>query len=197
MLTFNIWNYSGGWRARRWRLLDAMVEANADLIALQEVRHNWADRPGWNQARWLAEHLSYHWVYRRANTFVPFGVVTEGLGFLSRERLEGWDWLRVPHSGRGPRRIVLRCRYGGYDVYNVHYPLSETARDRESRIIVESLSNTRPTLVMGDFNADAEQSPMQILFHAGLEDAWEIVGQEARTPPVWPQTRRIDYVLTK
>ena len=197
VLSYNIWNYAGGWTRRRELLLDIMRQESPDIIALQEVRHGWHDRRGQNQARWLAEQLGYHWVYRPASIFWPVPLVVEGLAFLTKEPIRRFAAFAVPQlRWAGPSRVILHARVGEVDLYNVHFPLTQRARVVEAQQIVRIAEERScgPALVMGDFNADAEQEPMQIFWLAGFVDLWDQLAPPAQ-PVVWPSDRRIDYIL--
>lgn len=195
-LTYNIWNYSGDWPRRREALLEIIQSEAPDVVALQEVRHTWNDRPGNNQARWFAERLGYHCFYRPANIFWPFPPVVEGLALLTPRPAQHAEALRVPHMAMsGPRRVILKATVGGVDVYNVHFPLTERARIMEAAQLSALVTRRgRVALAMGDFNADSHQPPMTVLGKAGFVDLWQALADPGR-PAAWPTNRRIDYVL--
>lgn len=164
-----------------------------DIIALQEVRHNWRDLPGHNQARWLAEQLGYHWIFRPAHTFWAFPPIVEGLAFLSKQPLETPHAYRVePVPWAGPHRVFLAADAGGMSIINVHFPLTNRAREAAAHQLVAVTHCLRDysVLALGDFNADSDQRPMQILRDAGFIDLWQEGGDQS-----WPQRRRIDYAL--
>jgi endonuclease/exonuclease/phosphatase family metal-dependent hydrolase len=197
ILSYNIWNYAGNWPVRRQLLVDIMRTESPDVVALQEVRHNWRDRPGHNQARWLAERLGYHWVFRPAHMFWHVPPVVEGLAFLSREPLEDFRAYAVPRvRWAGPDRVILTGAFAGLRIFNVHFPLTERARVAEARQLVGLVINLGggPALAVGDFNADADQAPMRMLDDAGFIDLWDSLEGGATTHQ-WPSERRIDYAL--
>lgn len=174
-----------------------MRSEEPDVIALQEVRHSWRDLPGHNQARWLAQRLGYHWAFRPAHTFWPAPPSVEGLAFLTRQPLHAIRAYAVPNlQWAGPARIILRARLDGLDLFNVHFPLTERARIVEAHQVVDiaGRQSRAPTLVLGDFNADADQTPMKLFWEAGFTDLWtELPGPGPAA--TWPQDRRIDYIL--
>jgi endonuclease/exonuclease/phosphatase family metal-dependent hydrolase len=198
VLTYNIWNYSARWRRRKNALVEAIRNASPDIVALQEVRHTWHDPPGNNQAKWLGRKLGMEWWYRPANVFVPFPPVTEGLGFLAAMKPSRLLWHPVPHTGRGPRRIVLEAELGGLTIYNVHYPLNPRDRIGESEVLLRVLaaSENVPALIVGDFNDEEGTAPLSMLAEAGFVDTWLALPAACR-PLVWPQSRRIDFVLAR
>ena len=107
LLSYNIWNYQGHWERRRLRLANLIAALDPDIVALQEVRHSWHDRPGENQAEWLARSLGYRAYFRPANVFVPLPPVVEGLAFLAKAPCDQLTWYPVPaFPGAGPRRVV-------------------------------------------------------------------------------------------
>jgi len=197
VLTYNIWNYSGGWRERRHLLVQLLRDADADVIALQEVRHNWRDLPGWNQGRWLARQTGYVLTYRPAAVLWPVPPVVEGLAFLTRTagRVRAYTVPRLPWSG--PRRCILETQVQGVRLFNVHFPLTERARIAEARSLAQLIAvGSGPAVVLGDLNADSDQEPLILLRDSGLQDAWEAASSGA-SGPAWPCQRRIDYILTR
>lgn len=199
ILSYNIWNYDGDWPIRRQLLTDVMSRASPDLIALQEVRHNWNDRPGWNQARFFADGLDWNYAYRPANIFLPFPPLVEGLAFLWPSVSLPVQSFPVPKTGRGPRRIILRAQLSDVDVYNVHFALSNEGRMVESGTLLDIVERrpSRPAILTGDFNADAGDGPMQTLFNAGFHDVWQEVHDRGDNTMEWPDPRRIDYILAR
>ena len=158
---------------------------------------DWRDRPGENQARYLARRLGYHWIFRPASMFWPFPPLAEGLAYLTREPAH-FNFYSVPRvRWAGPARIILHIQVAGFDIYNVHFPLTERARIVEATQLT-SLARERghkPSILVGDFNADEHQAPMQILWEAGFVDLWHALSVKGEPPPAWPGDRRIDYVL--
>lgn len=198
ILTYNIWNYSGDWRQRRHLLVDVIKDLDPDVVALQEVRHSWADLPARNQALWLADRLGYVSVYRPANIFWPLPPVSEGLAFLSKKPLSLVQWFPVPRlPWSGPRRIILHGRFEGMDLYNVHFPLTDRGRIVEARQLADIVARTAtgPAIALGDFNVDIDRPPMEILLEAGFVDLWTHLPARENQPNLWPDRRRIDYIL--
>lgn len=171
-----------------------------EVIALQEVRHNWCDLPGHNQAQWFADRLGYQWLYRPANIFWPLPPVSEGLAALTREAPLHWSAHPAPYvSGSGPRRVVLRLELAGLDVYTVHFPLGERARELAARHLVHVVRQNagKRALIVGDFNADPWAPPMTYLRAQGFVDLWSHwngMGNDG-TQRGWTPGRRIDYTL--
>jgi endonuclease/exonuclease/phosphatase family metal-dependent hydrolase len=199
-LDYNIWNYSGNWPRRRELLLNIMQHLQPDVICLQEVRHSWHDRPGENQARWLGRRLGYHVIYRPASLFWPLPPIVEGLAILTPEPVQRWAAYPLRHALlSGPRRVILHAEVQGFDIYNVHFALSPKGRLLNAVDLVRIVKTTAcgPAIVMGDFNADPSEPPMQYLRNAGFVDLWTLFHphDEQPTDPAWSPRRRLDYAL--
>jgi endonuclease/exonuclease/phosphatase family metal-dependent hydrolase len=194
LLSYNIWNYKGSWRRRRFLLRHLIDGLDPDIVALQEVRHSWHDFPGENQAQWLARQLGYHAYYRPANIYVPVPPVVEGLAFLSKMPCDRFTWYPVPgFPGAGPPRLILHGAWDDLDVFNLHFPLLEKPRITAAEILIRASNagDGRRTVALGDFNARVGEEPMNRLFRRGFTDLWETL--PPRVP--WPQDDRIDYIL--
>jgi len=108
-------------------------------------------------------------------------------------------WARFLDRGTGEDLVLI----------NTHFDHdSETARERSAHVVVDLVHSFRPhtpTLVVGDFNADARDSaPYATLVGSGvLEDTWETAEQRLTPPwgtfPDYGRTvrgeERIDWVL--
>jgi endonuclease/exonuclease/phosphatase family metal-dependent hydrolase len=194
LLSYNIWNYEGHWSTRRFLLADLIARLNPDIVALQEVRHSWRDLPGNNQARWLARQLGYRAYFRPANVYIPIPPIVEGLAFLSRSPCDRLTWRSIPaFPSAGPPRVILHGTWGRLEVFNVHFPLREKARNLAADVLIDfsrTVGSAR-SIALGDFNARLEEEPMNRLFRGGFADLWP-----ALSPAVsWPEDDRIDYVL--
>jgi endonuclease/exonuclease/phosphatase family metal-dependent hydrolase len=221
VLTLNIWNVSGDWRARRGAIVAVVRRCEPDVVCLQEVVES--DRG--NQAQWLAEALG-GWSLAYGGT--PYGP-NEGLRFgnaiLSRRPIEATahaDLPFVPEAGEG-QRLVLHARTGGVDVYCTHlaWQLHDAAlRERQVRALVRFVEETTDPaaavgpVVAGDFNAEPDATAIRYL--CGLatlegtstyfQDAWRLAG-DGGPGLTWSNAnphaaldaepdRRLDYVFS-
>jgi len=224
VLTLNIWNLSGPWRARREEIGAWLRLLDPDLVCLQEVVEA-AD--GRNQARWLAEA---HAGAGGAAVNVAFGASADlggarfGNAVLSRWPVDASATTALPGSpfADDVARGVLHVRTGGLDVFCTHlaWRLDDaTTRARQAVALADWVAERRddaspfPPIVCGDFNAEPDSDEMRFLTGlAALEgrgvffqDAWRVAGGpgpghtwDNRNPfaaTEWEPDRRIDYVL--
>lgn len=157
--TFNIWHDMGAWPARLPLLVQALRDADADVIALQEVLED-ADKGLPNQAQTLAQALGGYSV-AFCSTDAQGARRRYGNAILSRLPVVETDWRAL--DPREDYRTALRVRVlvGGrpVDVVNTHLAWQADAAAVRARQIADLLAwlpprGTAPLLVMGDFNAE-------------------------------------------
>jgi endonuclease/exonuclease/phosphatase family metal-dependent hydrolase len=219
VMTLNVWNLAGPWRARRDEIVAWLTRLEPDVACLQEIIES---DDGRNQARWLADAAGgFHVAYdgRSVGNGNRFGNAV-----LSRWPIEasaGHDLPHEPADGE-VQRLVLHARTRGLDVYSTHlnWRFHDGAiRERqvvELAAVVARTANEAarlPPIVAGDCNAEPDSNEMRFL--TGLasidgtsvyfQDAWRVAG--GRGPGhTWDNRdpfaaaehepdRRIDYVL--
>ncbi|KGB55413.1 Endonuclease/exonuclease/phosphatase precursor [Sphingopyxis sp. LC81] len=156
--TFNIWHDAGGhWPARRALLAAALREADADVIALQEVLED--SKKGLpNQADTIARDLSYAAVHfvapepegspkRYGNAILTRLPVIE----VARRKL-------APLSDyRTAIRVRVRTASGPVDIVATHLAWQPEAAAVRAEQLADLLAwlptDGTPLVVMGDFNA--------------------------------------------
>lgn len=164
--TYNIWNAPTHQQARQAALINALMQLNADVIALQEVPtafgHDEKDA-----GKVLAEQSHYPYSYFRAYPTDP----DEGLAFLSRYPLQatGADW-DLPHSSTPACAIgaALTIDHVHLTMTNVHLDWSSSVIREEQIRRVVVWHNVRKavdsfSLLVGDFNATPESSIYRFL----------------------------------
>lgn len=142
--TYNIWDSDAGMPVRLQQLTDEIIEADADIICLQEV----ADRERHDDFAALRGYAFSHWQ------------VQTGLSILSRYPIE-----RVSDFGYG----TLACIQAGNKsllIINVHLPW-ESILSRE-KVIVDIVKETAGieadyTFISGDFNSSDNSSVHRFL----------------------------------
>lgn len=220
VLTLNIWNLNGEWRARRHAILAVMRDCEPDIVCLQEVIEN--ERG--NQAKWLAEELG-GWSMAYAGEPLPDSTSSFGNAVLSRWAVEASASMRLPYvpDEQDVQRLVLHARTGGIDVFTTHlaWQLHDAAlRERQVRALVEFVrERSDPTagfgpIVAGDFNAEPESTAVRYM--TGLssldgdsvyfQEAWRLAG-DGGSGLTWSNAnhhaaldhepdRRLDYVFS-
>ena len=220
VLTLNIWNLAGDWRARR-QAIAAVVERWApDVLCLQEVVDN--DRG--NQAEWLAEALG-GWSVAYAGEPLAGSPDLFGNAVLSRGPIEATATCRLPHvpDEAEVQRVVLHARTGGVDVFSTHlaWQLHDAAlRERQVQALVRFVDERADPaasfgpVVAGDFNAEPDSTAIRYLCGLAsldgastyVQDAWRLAG-DGGPGITWSNAnphaaldrepeRRLDYVFS-
>ncbi len=220
VVTLNIWNVSGDWRARRQAILAVLREVDPDIVCLQEVVAN--DRG--NQAEWLAAELDgMHCAFGGAPLTVAEGRF--GNAILSRWPIEAESTGNLPEEpdDQETQRVVLHARTGGVDVFSTHlaWQLHDAAlRERQMQavtaFVAENADASAPVgpVLAGDFNAEPDSTVIRYL--CGLasldgastyfQDAWRLAG-DGGPGLTWSRRndhaaednepdRRLDYVFS-
>ena len=167
----------------------AVADAAADVVFLQETNSAWEAA--------LTRGLKQRYPHRRFTP--PADWPAGGMGVMSKFPIVTLEEL--PPAG-GPFfawRVVLDTNVGRIQVLNVHLrpPMSDggswvvgyfSTRDtrlHEIEAHVKSLAPSLPTLVVGDFNEEADGLAVQALAKRGFVDA--ISTQHGNTPTWhWP-----------
>ncbi len=157
LLTYNIHKGIGG-RDRRYqlsRVFDVIEEQRPDVICLQEVTIDLPRTSSHNQALLFSKHFDPMSGFFQQNVHWQHG----GYGNLILSR---WPMM-VEHrislryrqkKPRGAQVVVLDTPKGQVQVVNWHLGLSEAERHWQADHLMRhsSLSESVPTLLVGDFN---------------------------------------------
>jgi endonuclease/exonuclease/phosphatase family metal-dependent hydrolase len=196
-----------GWSGRKHALEAALHAADPDILCVQEG---------------LAEQLAFLDgalpTYRRAGVGRDGGSAGEFCAiYFNQERFELLDsdtfWLEEPTDVPGDGSLLhlkrictwvrLRdhTRGGTLRVYNLHSYLTEAARQRATRLILERIAAGDPAddvIVCGDFNAPPAAASRRAFTRVGLTDSAELAGQGPGAPTFqyWGiPVRRLDAIL--
>ena len=223
VLTLNIWNLSGDWRARRQAILAVIGDCAPDVVCLQEV----VESDEGNQAAWLAGNLDGWAVAYAGAQIAPDGSPEFRIGnaILSRRPIDDSASTHLPHvpDPADVPRLVVHARTGGVDVYATHlaWQLHDAAlRERQVRALMAFVSERSDAgapvgpVVAGDFNAEPDATAIRFLtgLHtfdgtsAYLQDAWRLAG-DGGPGFTWSNdnphaaldrepARRLDYVFS-
>jgi endonuclease/exonuclease/phosphatase family metal-dependent hydrolase len=220
VLTLNIWNLAGEWRARRQAIVAVVQRWAPDVVCLQEVV---ASERG-NQAEWVAGALG-GWSVAYAGEPHAGGSELFGNAVLSRRPIDATATCHLPHQPDDAevQRIVVHARTGGVDVFSTHlsWQLHDAAlRERQVQALVRFVDErTDPAaalgpVVAGDFNAEPESTAIRYLCGLSaldgtstyLQDAWRLAG-DGGPGLTWSNVnphaavdcepeRRLDYVFS-
>jgi endonuclease/exonuclease/phosphatase family metal-dependent hydrolase len=220
VLTLNIWNLAGDWRARRQAIVAVVRRHAPDVVCLQEAVEN--DRG--NQAAWLAEAFG-GWSVAYAGEPLAGGPDLFGNAVLSRRPIDDTASARLPHvpDDAEVQRVVVHARTGGVDVFSTHlaWQLHDAAlREQQVQALVPFVDERSDPaarvgpIVAGDFNAEPDSDAIRYLCGlaslggagAYLQDAWRLAGDggpgitwDNRNPHAAVDRepdRRIDYVFS-
>ncbi|KJE94192.1 hypothetical protein CAOG_04872 [Capsaspora owczarzaki ATCC 30864] len=184
VVSFNIWNANGRGEAKYNSRMDhigsILHEAQADIVALQEVRFDDSlvhSLPPANQASDLLRYLpGYQFAFQPAMSY-PLdltGRVEEGLAIYSRYPILNTGYLLLPRIPEDPhQRILFHAEIdvpsvGVVDVVVSHFSLVDSARSVAALRVYDFLrklarDSPRPQLFMGDLNATPLSTAMQFL----------------------------------
>lgn len=219
VVTLNIWNLSGDWRARRGAIVALLRRCEPDVVCLQEVVAS--DRG--NQAEWLAAELG-GWSVAYAGSPPAAGGLF-GNAVLSRRPIEATARAELPYvpDEHEVPRLALHARTGGVDVFSTHlaWQLHDSAlRERQVRALIDFVAErcdpAAPVgpVVAGDLNAEPDSTVVRYLCGLAsldghstyLQDAWRLAGGGG-PGNTWSNAnphaakdgeadKRIDYVLS-
>ncbi|MFG1848477.1 endonuclease/exonuclease/phosphatase family protein [Micromonospora carbonacea] len=186
------------WRRRAALLTRALADADADLVALQEVPAPAGS--GGGRARELADALPGRWEVAHSGPGP-----TPGLAVLSRAPVDSCRVFPVPgFGGFGGHPDVLEVSTPAVTVWVAHLPVGpDEAKEaclRGLEAAAAAAPPERPLLVCGDLNCPADGALMGRLRDRGaLVDAWAAAGgpPAALTMPVPTPTWRLDHLLVR
>ncbi|HEY6103982.1 MAG TPA: endonuclease/exonuclease/phosphatase family protein [bacterium] len=177
------------------RVLD---DADADVIALQEVGRGWTVNGGADLFAWL------RWRFPRYRAvYGPMNGALWGNAILSRVPVNGQGSLRFPvresKFQRGLTWVTLPAPRGELLVIATHFANEAAAEDDRLAQAGDLLAfwQSRPrTIIMGDFNAEPDSAPITRVLASGPRDALAPHGlRMAGTYPSPSPAIRIDYVF--
>ena len=219
--TLNIWNRQGPWAERLPLIRRALVELDADAIALQEVlgfaglpsqAHEIADGTGWNVHHVPAWNVG--------------GGLTFGNAILSPHPLSETRTLSLPTpDGLDTRTVAfarVECDHGPMPVFATHLTWQHhlgSVRCEQVKALAAYVAQLAPIdgpppVILGDLNADPDSDEMRFL--RGLAtldgtsvffaDCWSATREDKgytydrRNPYALrsrEHSRRIDYCLVR
>jgi endonuclease/exonuclease/phosphatase family metal-dependent hydrolase len=185
-----------------------------DIVALQEVDVHWADRSSFeDQATLLGEKLGMHVLFAPIYSFPsekPGGPHRQfGVALLSKygiasfrnriiTRLSTQEQNPVPRLMPGLLDAIIDVAGTKIRVLNTHldYRADPSVRTQQVEEIVQYLAEeSRPTILMGDMNAEPKAVELRPLF-LRLDNIWETTFGPGYTYPADEPKKRIDYVFT-
>jgi endonuclease/exonuclease/phosphatase family metal-dependent hydrolase len=190
ILTLNLRNHWDRWEARFPLVVAALLAADADLIAFQEVSLLVGEK---HQAALIAETLHaalgravYH-IYLTEGRGEQKG--REALAVLSRWPVLSADWMALPGELRVAQKVQVRADDRVVTLFNTHLhhePVkSEYIRYPQAEKVLSWMGDcTTPAILTGDMNARPDSSTIQ-LFKESLVSAHAVV-HGAEPDRTWP-----------
>lgn len=221
ILNLNIWNYNDPWPVRLDLISSLILDADPDIVALQEVRYqDWID-PHHQADQILARLSGYSAVWNPAAYWSSEQSgdrrqLWEGLAILSRHPIVDRRMARLERDMTDPHnhfdRLVLgaQIRFPASPLwlFDTHFPLSARARERVAPTALDFVTQTAASLPFaftGDFNALPTELSIRYLTGqaqidgqcGNLGDAWTMChpDENGYTFPAWDPEKRIDYVF--
>jgi endonuclease/exonuclease/phosphatase family metal-dependent hydrolase len=217
IMSYNIWNYNEPWKDRRKLIVDTILEADPDVVGLQEIRDDRKFNPvGQDQARQIAERTGFDYQYQPAMIYSRTPRSAEGLCIMSRHPIDSTSYGELTKSPDDERdfhqRIVLNgtisLPLGALEFFVTHFSLSSEMRIRnavELLQFVNTFNSNLPKFIVGDFNCTPDELPIKILTGmdsvedqvaiGNLVDVWEEMPHEVRTKAVTHGEKRIDFIF--
>jgi endonuclease/exonuclease/phosphatase family metal-dependent hydrolase len=196
VLTYNIEALTRG----AGGVLATLKDANADVMALQEVDAGTARAKGVHQAKALGDALNMHATFAAA---MPYDGGQYGLAVLSRQPMSLVAVHRLWQRGAEEPRIAMevRTRVAGHNVtvINTHLTAHWRAEDpagirvQQAQDLARLLARLKgPVLLMGDFNCDPASAALQALF-----PQVQLVSQGVPTHPSEKPVHALDHVFAR
>jgi endonuclease/exonuclease/phosphatase family metal-dependent hydrolase len=221
IMSYNIWNYNEPWRERRKIIVEGILEADPDIVGLQEIRDDRRYNPiGCDQARQIADRTGMGYRYQPAMTYSNSPRSVEGLCVMSRYPIASTAYVtltREPDDDKDShQRIVLNgtvsLPVGDLEFFVTHFSLSPemgVSNSLELLEFVSSFDSSLPKFIVGDFNSTPADRPVKILTGServtgqpaigNLLDTWVESRPDGRkggpNGPCSHGSRRIDFIF--
>src|SRR5262245_18494577 len=219
VLTWNLWGRGGPVEERLAGIAAVLVEAQPDVVALQEV---WEEEDGRSQAEHLASSLGFAHAYGRRYAMAGAAI---GNAILSRWPIVGVEIRTLPAPAElDELRNVVRAEVDGprgrIGIYTTHLNWRfDQSHVRQAQVraiaqfIDEHAHDDYPPILAGDLNAAPDADELRMLTGRtavpvpglAFHDAWEVAGDGSpgftwTNANRWARRdlepdRRIDYVL--
>lgn len=166
LVTINLYHDKAQWPKRLPLIVAELKRLRPDVIALQEVLQH-ETLP--NQAQTLADALGYRYAF--SSTDPPAQARRYGNALLTRHRIIAQDWKSLEPLDDSRTALHLRVDIDGriVNVYNTHLHWTDAGaaiRQKQLAGLLDFIAATgdgAPTVVMGDFNAEADAPELQAM----------------------------------
>jgi endonuclease/exonuclease/phosphatase family metal-dependent hydrolase len=187
LMTYNIRNAKGmDNKADYDRTAGVLKNANADIIALQELDSATKRNGGEYALKILAEKTGLHFLFGAA---IAYQDGKYGVGILSKKK--PLKYYTIPLPGKEEERVLLVAEFKKYVIFCTH--LSLTGADRLTSVaIINAQANnfTKPIYLLGDLNAEPTSNAI-----IALKEKWTLLSGEEPTFPADVPKKCIDYIF--
>ena len=174
-------------------IADLIESQDPDVVALQEVPRGWVVNGSVDALGWLSQRLGMHTAWGPAAD--PFW----GNVVLSRYPIENIENQPMPNNAalRFDRaNLVVTIKVGGESIQVVATHLHHIERQPHHRLpqvraLLEGIDWSRPTILLGDLNAQLHHEELKLLTGSGLLTSERPVP----TYPAGRPRRQIDHIL--
>ncbi|MCD2452566.1 endonuclease/exonuclease/phosphatase family protein [Methylicorpusculum oleiharenae] len=210
VLTYNIHKgfNVGNRRFVLHQIREALIEADADLLFLQEMqgehvhkeKHvpDWPDRP---QVEFIAEGVWPHYAYGK-NAIYTAG--HHGNALLSKYPFESFENINVSPFSWASRSLlhgVIRVKPDVQPLHVVCIHFGLTGKERRLQLerlcqrIESHVPHDAPLIVAGDFNDWLGHADRHFYEHLGLKEVFKTThGRYAKTFPAWLPVLTMDRI---
>ncbi len=175
------------------RIADVLESHQPDVIALQEVPRGWVVNGSVDALSWLTQRLEMH------SAWGPAADDFWGNAVLSRFPIVAVEHRPMPNNSAirfNRAYLLVTLDVQGRLIRVVATHLHHIQRERQHRMpqvveLIEEVDWTRPTILLGDLNAQRHHAELRMLLESGLQTSSIPV-------PTYPSNRarrQIDHVL--
>jgi endonuclease/exonuclease/phosphatase family metal-dependent hydrolase len=198
VMTFNI--HSGFGSAGRHdpeAIARVIEDSGADIVALQEVSRVRLLDGGTDLAIWLSHRLNMPFLFHGdeepiwGNAILSrFPILQHGQGRLPDEGAlisRGYLWAEIDIGGETPLFLIATHLH--------HVEADQPIRLKQVPVLLDLWGGRPLTVLMGDLNAEPDWEEMNLIYDAGLIDAWLETGEgDGFTWPAAVPDKRIDWI---
>ncbi|MCI8386857.1 MAG: hypothetical protein HFE63_00120 [Clostridiales bacterium] len=205
VMTFNIqhgWNYARKDKIDLVSVADTVRDVAPDVVVFQEVRGDGQASDYTNQTEELAKLLGWNSYFAKALDVPNCGPY--GNAILSPHKFEA-ETIAIPTptvkniycEPRCILRAVFTTLDGDLVVYGSHFGLCEQEQANAVETVLSLTSNdTRPYVLMGDFNAEPDAPVLAPLYENMNDSAEKFTDISAKSFPSDVPDIKIDYIFT-
>lgn len=176
------------------RILEVLEQERPHVVALQEVPRGWVVNGSVDALSWLAQRLGMHWAWGPAAD--PFW----GNAVLSRHPIVHVENHPMPNNddlNLDRAYLLVTINLHGELVQVVATHLHHVESEPHHRIpqvaeLLNAVDWSRPSVLLGDLNAQPHHAEIRMLAEAGLMPRQPAVP----TYPADQPKRQIDYIMT-